>query len=89
MITINIQDASTQMPNLFALVMAGESVVFCKDSLPVMELKSMRHEQLSKKRKPAFGNAPFPMTFSDDAFESLPEEMWNVFSGNRKPDEIS
>ena len=83
-ITVNIQDASTQMPSLFALVMAGESIVFCKDSLPVMELKpiTMLDKQATGKRM--LGNPPFPMEFSDDAFEPLPAEMWNVFSDSDK-----
>lgn len=27
------------------------------------------------------GNPPFPMEFSDDTFDPLPEEIWNVFNG--------
>ncbi len=84
MITINIQDAPAMMPDLFAKVLAGENVVFCKDSLPVMELKPVAAEIKKTSGKRMLGNPPFPMEFSDDAFDPLPEDMWNVFKDSDK-----
>lgn len=79
MITININDAPAMLPDLFAKVLAGENVVFCKDSLPVMELKPVQKEINKIFGKRILGNPPFPMEFSDDVFDPLPEDMWNVF----------
>ena len=78
MLTININDAPAQMPHLFAQVLAGENVIFCRGNTPVMELKPVLQKQVTGKRM--LGNPPFPMEFPEDAFDPLPEDMWNVFN---------
>lgn len=81
MITVDIHDMPPQMQPFFAKILAGESITLCDGNQPMIEMKPLVAPVLqSAKGNRTLGNPPCGARFSDDAFDPLPEDMWNVFN---------
>jgi prevent-host-death family protein len=73
-ITVNVQEAKTQLSKLLTQAARGEKVVIARRGVPVANLEPVRADN---KRKLGFVKGTLPESF----FDSLPEEelaAWNL-----------
>ncbi|MDR0853485.1 MAG: type II toxin-antitoxin system prevent-host-death family antitoxin [Clostridiales Family XIII bacterium] len=72
-ITVNIQEAKTQLSKLLTRAMQGDKVFIANRGVPVAKLEPIR---LDKKRKLGFVKGSLPDSF----FDTLPEEEFDAWS---------
>jgi antitoxin (DNA-binding transcriptional repressor) of toxin-antitoxin stability system len=72
MMKVTAEEMGKQLPDLLAAVEKGETVIICRDSMPVAELKPV------PETKPPFRTNPrlVPVVFVEDPTKPLAPEDW-------------
>ncbi|MGB5157586.1 type II toxin-antitoxin system Phd/YefM family antitoxin [Desulfobacterium sp. N47] len=74
MITVNINDAQTQLPKLLSLVSEGNEIIISANDKPLAKIVPF---SLSPKKRTA-GLNKGKMHASDDFDDPLPDEFWTI-----------
>jgi antitoxin (DNA-binding transcriptional repressor) of toxin-antitoxin stability system len=77
-LTINIQEAQSQLQRLLSLALNGAEVVFTQDDKPVAKLIPVAQEDAvsASPKKRVFGLHRGQIWVSDDFDDELPDEFW-------------
>ena len=74
-VTVNIDEAKTQLSRLLERVQAGERVVIAKAGKPIAEIVELRGEPIR------FGTATGRLVYDDDHFDNPDPDILRMFYG--------
>ncbi|MBI9082267.1 MAG: hypothetical protein JEZ11_01635 [Desulfobacterales bacterium] len=81
MIHLNVNEIKTHLSSCLAKVSKGETVIVCKRNVPIAEIKPIAAIP-NKKRPIGLSGKEYPdFQISDAFFESLPDDIVDVFNG--------
>lgn len=78
MVKVNVYEAKTNFSKYLKRVAAGETIVICKHSVPVAELRPLEPE---KKKPRPIEIDPGGVVLDERFWEPLPEELLRAFEG--------
>ena len=78
MIRLNIHEAKTHLSRYLAQLQEGERILICRRNVPIAEIRPISRPRQQKR---PFGILKGQMSVPETFFESLPDELLDVFEG--------
>ena len=84
MITINLNQAKTNLSQYINQVEAGEVVIICKRNVPVAEIKTVSSLTKTAQAVRPLGLAKGSFEVTSEFFAPLPDDLLSLFNGEEK-----
>lgn len=81
MLTLNVQEAKTNLSRYLDQVAKGEVIVLCKYNKPIAEIRAISDSVAPKPRKPGLWKGKFAL--GPEFFAPLPDELIAYFDGEK------